>query len=137
MARWGRNARGQVNRVWWCPAGTTTETNGVMASTDLPFGSLCSRTFGNARTLDTTHDHDDWIDAVDGTSSGLSLAIGTGEVGIIVGLTVGAAANERVCDADADFAACLLMARAAHRDRSRFLTFDAGAARLPGRKMPK
>ena len=33
---------------------------------------------------------------------------------------------------DADFADCLLTARAAHLGRSRFLTFDAGAARLPG-----
>jgi predicted nucleic-acid-binding protein len=33
---------------------------------------------------------------------------------------------------DADFADCLLAARAAHLSRSRFLTFDAGAARLPG-----
>ena len=32
----------------------------------------------------------------------------------------------------ADFADCLLTARAAHLGRSRFLTFDAGAARLPG-----
>ena len=31
-----------------------------------------------------------------------------------------------------DFADCLLIARAAHLGRSRFLTFDAGAARLPG-----
>ena len=31
----------------------------------------------------------------------------------------------------ADFADCLLAARAAHLGRSRFLTFDAGAARLP------
>jgi len=31
-----------------------------------------------------------------------------------------------------DFADCLLTARAAHLGRSRFLTFDAGAARLPG-----
>lgn len=33
---------------------------------------------------------------------------------------------------EADFAVCLLTARAAHLGRSRFLTFDAGAARLPG-----
>ena len=33
---------------------------------------------------------------------------------------------------DADFADCLLTARAAHLGRSRFLTFDADAARLPG-----
>ena len=32
----------------------------------------------------------------------------------------------------ADFADCLLTARAAHLGRRRFLTFDAGAARLPG-----
>ena len=32
----------------------------------------------------------------------------------------------------ADFADCLLAARAAHLGCSRFLTFDAGAARLPG-----
>ena len=32
---------------------------------------------------------------------------------------------------DADFADCLLVARATHLGRSRFLTFDAGAARLP------
>lgn len=31
----------------------------------------------------------------------------------------------------ADFADCLLSARAVHLGRSRFLTFDAGAARLP------
>ncbi len=31
----------------------------------------------------------------------------------------------------ADFADCLLAARATHLGRSRFLTFDAGAARLP------
>ena len=34
----------------------------------------------------------------------------------------------------ADFADCLLTARAAHLGRSRFVTFDAGAARLPGVK---
>ena len=33
---------------------------------------------------------------------------------------------------EADFADCLLAARAAHLGRSPFLTFDAGAARLPG-----
>ena len=33
---------------------------------------------------------------------------------------------------EADFAGCLLAARAAHLVRSPFLTFDAGAARLPG-----
>ncbi|MBL8346261.1 MAG: type II toxin-antitoxin system VapC family toxin [Rubrivivax sp.] len=32
----------------------------------------------------------------------------------------------------ADFADCLLSARAAHLGRRRFVTFDAGAARLPG-----
>lgn len=32
----------------------------------------------------------------------------------------------------AEFADCLLTARAAHLGRSRFLTFDADAARLPG-----
>lgn len=32
----------------------------------------------------------------------------------------------------ADFADCLLAARAAHLGRRRFLTFDAAAARLPG-----
>ena len=32
----------------------------------------------------------------------------------------------------ADFADCLLTARAAHLGRSRFLTFDADAVRLPG-----
>lgn len=31
----------------------------------------------------------------------------------------------------ADFADCLLVARATHLGRSRFVTFDAGAARLP------
>jgi predicted nucleic-acid-binding protein len=31
----------------------------------------------------------------------------------------------------ADFADCLLVARATHLGRSRFLTFDAGAGRLP------
>jgi predicted nucleic-acid-binding protein len=35
----------------------------------------------------------------------------------------------------ADFADCLLTARAAHLGRSRFLTFDAGAARLPGAEL--
>lgn len=33
---------------------------------------------------------------------------------------------------EADFADCLLTACAAHLGRSRFLTFDAGASRLPG-----
>jgi len=32
----------------------------------------------------------------------------------------------------ADFADCLMAARASHLGRSRFVTFDAGAARLPG-----
>ena len=32
----------------------------------------------------------------------------------------------------ADFADCLLTARAAHLGRRRFVTFDSGAARLPG-----
>jgi predicted nucleic-acid-binding protein len=32
----------------------------------------------------------------------------------------------------ADFADCLLTARAAHLGRSRFLTFDSGASHLPG-----
>lgn len=36
---------------------------------------------------------------------------------------------------NADFADCLLTARAAHLGRSRFLTFDAGAARLPGAEL--
>lgn len=35
----------------------------------------------------------------------------------------------------ADFADCLLSARAAHLGRSRFVTFDAGAARLPGAEL--
>lgn len=35
----------------------------------------------------------------------------------------------------ADFADCLLTARAAHLGRSRFLTFDARAARLPGAEL--
>jgi predicted nucleic-acid-binding protein len=35
----------------------------------------------------------------------------------------------------ADFADCLLTARAAHLGRNRFLTFDAGAARLPGAEL--
>jgi predicted nucleic-acid-binding protein len=35
----------------------------------------------------------------------------------------------------ADFADCLLSARAAHLGRSRFLTFDVGAARLPGARL--
>ncbi len=34
-----------------------------------------------------------------------------------------------------DFADCLLIARAAHVGRSRFLTFDTGAARLPGAEL--
>jgi predicted nucleic-acid-binding protein len=33
---------------------------------------------------------------------------------------------------EADFADCLLSARAAHLGRRRFVTFDAAAARLPG-----
>jgi len=33
---------------------------------------------------------------------------------------------------EADFTDCLLTSRAAHVGRSRFLTFDVGAARLPG-----
>ena len=37
--------------------------------------------------------------------------------------------------AAADFADCLLTARAAHLGCSRFLTFDAGAARLPGAEL--
>lgn len=37
--------------------------------------------------------------------------------------------------AEADFADCLLTARAAHLGRSRFVTFDAGAARLPGAEL--
>jgi predicted nucleic-acid-binding protein len=36
---------------------------------------------------------------------------------------------------EADFADCLITARAAHLGRSRFLTFDAGAARLPGAEL--
>lgn len=35
----------------------------------------------------------------------------------------------------ADFADCLLTARAAHLGRRRFLTFDAAAARLPGAEL--
>jgi predicted nucleic-acid-binding protein len=35
----------------------------------------------------------------------------------------------------ADFAHCLLTARAAHLGRTRFITFDAGAARLPGAEL--
>lgn len=35
----------------------------------------------------------------------------------------------------ADFADCLLAARAAHLGCSRFVTFDAGAARLPGAEL--
>lgn len=35
----------------------------------------------------------------------------------------------------ADFADCLLSARAAHLGRRRFLTFDAGAAVLPGAEL--
>lgn len=35
----------------------------------------------------------------------------------------------------ADFAECLLAARAAHLGRSRFVTFDAAAARLPGAEL--
>lgn len=38
---------------------------------------------------------------------------------------------------DADFADCLLTARAAHLGRRRFMTFDAGAARLPGVELLK
>lgn len=37
--------------------------------------------------------------------------------------------------ASADFADCLHAARAAHLGRRRFLTFDAGAARLPGAEL--
>ena len=36
---------------------------------------------------------------------------------------------------EADFADCLLTARAAHLGRSRFLTFDTGTARLPGAQL--
>ena len=36
---------------------------------------------------------------------------------------------------EAGFADCLLTARAAHLGRSRFLTFDVGAARLPGAEL--
>jgi predicted nucleic-acid-binding protein len=36
---------------------------------------------------------------------------------------------------EADFADCLLYARAAHVGRSHFLTFDAGAARSPGAEL--
>jgi len=35
----------------------------------------------------------------------------------------------------ADFADCLLNARAAHLGRSRFVTFDTGAAQLPGAEL--
>ncbi|MFO1286890.1 MAG: hypothetical protein U1F25_18205 [Rubrivivax sp.] len=35
----------------------------------------------------------------------------------------------------ADFADCLLTARAAHLGRRRFVTFDAAAARLPGAEL--
>lgn len=36
---------------------------------------------------------------------------------------------------EADFAHCLLTARAAHLGRGRFLTFDAGSRRLPGAEL--
>ena len=35
----------------------------------------------------------------------------------------------------ADFADCLLSARAAHLGRTRFMTFDVGAAKLPGAEL--
>ncbi len=66
----------------------------------LLFGPPGSRTFGNGRTLAKTYDQNYWIDAVNGTPAGLSLDFGTDEVGNIVGLTVGAAANNRVYDYD-------------------------------------
>jgi YD repeat-containing protein len=72
----------------------------VSAASYLPFGPPGSLTFGNGRTLAKTHDQNYWIDAVNGTPAGLSLDFGTDEVGNIVGLTVGAAANNRVYDYD-------------------------------------
>jgi RHS repeat-associated protein len=99
-ARYGRDAQGRINRVWWRPSGTTTETTVVSAASYLPFGPLGSLTFGNGRTLAKAYDQNYWIDAVNGTPAGLSLDFGTDAVGNIVGLTVGAAANNRVYDYD-------------------------------------
>jgi len=59
-----------------------------------------SLTFGNGRTLSKTYDQNYWIDTVTGTPAGLSLDFGTDDVGNIVGLTVGAAANDRAYDYD-------------------------------------
>jgi len=42
------------------------------------------------------------------------------------------ASADRARHPTADFADCLLTARAAHLGRGRFVTFDANAARLPG-----
>lgn len=75
----------------------------MSAASYLPFGPPGSLTFGNGRTLAKTHDQNYWIDAVNGTPAGLSLDFGTDEVGNIVGLTVGAAANNRVYDCDERF----------------------------------
>ena len=61
---------------------------------------LRSSADGNGWVLAKAYDQHDWIDAVNGTPAGLSLDFGTDEVGNIVGLTVGAAANNRVCDCD-------------------------------------
>jgi RHS repeat-associated protein len=99
-ARYGRDAQGRLDRIWWRPAGSTTETSIVTAAAYLPFGPLQELTFGNGRTLAKTYDQNYWIDAVNGTPSGLSLDFGTDDVGNIVGLAVGAAANDRVYDYD-------------------------------------
>ena len=80
-ARYGRDAQGRINRVWWRPSGTTTETTVVSAASYLPFGPLGSLTFGNGRTLAKAYDQNYWIDAVNGTPAGLSLDFGTDEVG--------------------------------------------------------
>ncbi|MFO0029122.1 MAG: hypothetical protein ACK558_09825, partial [Pseudomonadota bacterium] len=76
-ARYGRDAQGRINRVWWRPSGTTTETTVVSAASYLPFGPLGSLTFGNGRTLAKAYDQNYWIDAVNGTPAGLSLDFGT------------------------------------------------------------
>jgi len=59
-----------------------------------------SLTFGNGRTLAKSYDQNYWIDTVNGSPAGLSLDFGTDDVGNIVGITVGSAANDRVYDYD-------------------------------------
>lgn len=95
-ARYGRDAQGRLNRLWWRPAGTTTETQVVKAAAWLPYGPMRSMTFGNNRTLVKTYDQNYWIDSVVGAPGGLSLDLSTNDLGNIVGLGTGTAANDRV-----------------------------------------